>query len=98
MNGATVCVTATGLASEVRPFYSGEEPSGYCDFLPDGAEDCCDAAPAYAVWWHPVPALDVDTQPVSVSCEAHVMRVVRALVLRVTNDFGWRPDADGGTP
>lgn len=74
-----------------RPFYSGDEPSGWCDYLPDGADDCCDGAPAYAVWWHPVPALDLDRQSVSVTCSAHVVHVARALVLHMTNDLDWRP-------
>lgn len=78
------------LGVDPRPFYSGEERSGECDYLlPTG--NACDEPSAYEVWWRPVPEFDLDTEPVSGSCLAHVVYVDRSLVARMAT----HPEARG---
>lgn len=61
-------------------FYRGDgESSSWCDYLmPSG--DACDEPPQYEIRWKPVPALDGDSQPVSVACLEHALPVDRGLV------------------
>lgn len=72
------------------PFFRGDdEPQPWCDYLlPSG--DACDRPPAYAVWWKPLPAMDLDTIPVSATCVEHGLHVDRNLV----EHMGTHPLAD----
>lgn len=54
-----------------------------CDHITEGADTCCDAPQAYAVWWTPVRESDLDTKPVSVVCERHALAVNLRLVDRM---------------